>query len=222
MYKALIYKEWLKIRWVFLISAGVFLIFLIRIALGLSYNMRLSEPTSVWYDIIFRHVQFYDPLLYLPILSGLLIGIAQFLPEISENRLKLTLHLPLKPNRVLLFMNLIGISSLLTIFMTSFIGLALITLYFFPQEILHTAIWTSLPWFVAGLVCYLAVTMIFVETRWIKRFLLVIITIGFMDMFLIRTYYSAYSQSIGYFFLISLTLSISILLSGHRFRKGVR
>jgi len=102
MFKSLIFKEWLKIRWA---SAAVFLVFLLMLGyiyINTAYYMRFIEPTGMWYNVVIRGMIFYGGLyIYLPLFAGILIGITQFVPEIIANRLKLTLHLPMKENTIL-------------------------------------------------------------------------------------------------------------------------
>ena len=102
MIQAIIYKEWLKLRWPVLIMTGIFILLIVKIALSVAYGMRFYEPNTFWNEVIMRGYQFYTDIKYVPVLAGIVIAAAQYFPEISANRLKLTLHLPLNENKILI------------------------------------------------------------------------------------------------------------------------
>mgnify|MGYP001003524370 CR=1 FL=1 len=59
MYNALIFKEWIKIRWYFLIVLGVSLWQLTAFFLEQRELFELKSAFGVWNSIIFRKIQFY-------------------------------------------------------------------------------------------------------------------------------------------------------------------
>lgn len=221
MFKAIIYKEWLKIRWSYIGMAAVTLFVLLYIHLKLSHDMKFSEATSYWYYVIFRGIKFYLQFKYIPFLAGLAVALTQFVPEINMKRLKLTLHLPMRENAILVQMMSVGVISLVILFIAAILILSVITLNFFPHEMLGSILLTTLPWFLAGLVAYFAVSMIILEPLWIRRILLILISFGFIDCLFKSYWYNLYVHSLPVFVLLGLFFSTSILLSAHRFRKGV-
>lgn len=222
MFKAFIFKEWLKIRWACLAMLAVFVLMLINIVLNVAYNMRFSEPTSYWYNLMFNGRLFYSGVfIYVPALAGIVLALTQFIPEVSASRLKLTLHLPMKENSILLNMAAIGTTALALIYIFTYIFLSSITLIYFPVEMLWSVWLTSIPWFITGFTLYWATGMILIESSWIKRLFLIIISLCFAATLFYLRGYNLYEPSIHLFFLISLFFSISILVSAHRFRKGV-
>ena len=95
-----------------------------------------------------------------PFYLALLIGGSQYLPEVLQKRIKLTLHLPLNEIVMLYTMVLYGflmILSLMVIFMILFFT---IDLYFFPVEMHIMAINAFLPWILGGFTTYFFVAMI--------------------------------------------------------------
>jgi hypothetical protein len=221
MLKALVFKEWLKIRWAALIMLAIFLLAIIKIVLDVSYNIRMYQAHNYWYDLTVRGVLFYHSFYYLPLLAGLLIGATQFFAEISSNRLKLMLHLPVRENALLIFMTAFGIAALTSIFLSGFILLSLITIWFFPFEVLWSVWLTSLPWFLAGYAGYLSLTQVFIEPLWTKRIFYLLIAYGFINLLLEQGGYNLYQHSWPWFILLTMLYSISIVYSGNRFRKGV-
>lgn len=222
MVKALFYKEWLKIRWAFLIIGAVFILDLIKIALNISYGIRFMEANNYWYQITIMGSIFYMDLNILPVFAGIVIAAFQYAPEISADRLKLTLHLPLPENRILLSMVSGGLLALILIFLVAYILLIIIILYFFPVQILQSALLTTLPWFLAGFTVYLATSTIFLEPIWFKRVILILISISYVDMLLFKSIYNQYEYSIWAFIVITLLFITTIFYPALRFRKGVR
>lgn len=221
MIKALIYKEWLKVRSAVYILIAIYIAIDIKIALEISYQIRFAEANNYWYQVIVMGKLFFKDLVFYPALVGLVIAFAQFMPEISASRLKLTLHLPLKENFILLFMVGFGASILILI---NFIGLgifSIITFRIFPWELLlHTWI-TIYPWLLAGFAIYWAGAAIFVEPIWLKRIFLIVFSIGYLFFLFYNSSFSMYLHSWYWFTLTTILLITSILYTGQRFRRGV-
>lgn len=224
MINSILYKEWLKIRWAYLIMFGVFLLVLAKIGLQVAYDIRQMDANGYWYNVVIRQMVFYSWLLYIPVLSGIVTGSVQFTPEIGDKRLKLTLHLPMNESKILLTMTSIGFVLLAIQYLVVYLILSVIVLHFFPVQILSSVLITSLPWFLAGLIAYLATTMIFTEPVWVQRVLLIIVSWFFVNTYLIfsaRGGYEIYSHSMPWFIVLSLFYIISILTPAQRFRRGV-
>ncbi len=221
MLKALLYKEWLKIRWAAILSLLVFAAVIIKMNLYMSYAMRVMNPSDYWYEVIIRGILFFNDFHYLPLLAGIIIGATQFFPEIDESRLKLTLHLPMRENSILLFMAFFGAFVVLSIVGLSLIVISFITIAYFPMEVMLSMWMTFLPWILAGLAGYFATITVFVEPIWIKRIILVFISYAYIDVLVFSRNFNLYEQAIGLFIIVSMFFSISIIYSGSRFHKGV-
>lgn len=221
MIGAIFYKEWLKTRWFSLAILAVFILFLIQIELLTGYNIRQYGSESFWYNLIYKKLLFYNGIKYLPVFSAIVFGLAQFVPEVLSKKLKLTLHLPLNEQKILLSMILFGMISLLLIDIIVMIGLMIIVLGFFPVELWTSVFWTTLPWFWAGIVAYWVVAMVAIEPHWIKRGLFVLVGYSFFDTLFISRGYNLYEESIWLFIICGLTLSLGIFYTGERFRRGV-
>ncbi len=222
MYKAIIYKEWIKLRAAFWLLLIIDLLVLLQILLTVSYNIRIHSGEIYWYNVIFRNDLFYNSLLYIPLLIGLVVLAVQFTPEIVADRLKLTLHLPASDQFILLSTVSVGTIIILTLYLIILLGLFIVTLLFFPWQIYNSALLSMLPKFLAGLVLYWAGAMIFVESKWAKRIILTFLALTFVETLLLGNYFEIYTRVMPVMFLISLILSVSILISGHRYRRGVR
>ncbi len=221
MLKALFFKEWLKIRWAGLIMLALFFLAATKTALNISYGIRILGANNFWGEIILKNIPFFNDYLYLPVLTGIVIGVAQFFPEVTESRLKLTLHLPLKENSILMYMAFIGASAVLLISAIALLLMGFITITYFPSEVLKAMVITSIPWVLAGLTGYFGTIAVFVEPIWFKRIFFILIFISYIQALLEPRNLNFFQLALPQFTLVTLFFSIAILFSGHRFRKGV-
>jgi hypothetical protein len=222
MLKSIAFKEWLKIRWTFLAMVVVCIGMTVNIALDLSHLMTMERPMNVWSYVILMQYPFYSSLRYIPLLVGCAIAVAQFVPEVIQSRLKLSLHLPLGENQVLLWMAGYGgcvVAGLLLLEMLAMVG---VVLAYFPREVMQSMVLTMAPWFLAGLGGYFLTAAIVVEPRWVRRVFLILLAYGFLDALVLRVAIKAYAPSFLWFVLLAVLTTIGVVLSGHRFRKGVR
>ena len=150
MYKALAYKEWLKIKWVVIAGFVLETALLTYIFTNLRAITEYNSAVTIWSTIIYRSYMYFDIVMYVPILLGFAVAVSQYLPEITDMKLKLTLHLPMEENRVLLFLNIFGITILFLLFLPLSIVLIIGSISVFPSEIVFAMFLTILPWFLAG------------------------------------------------------------------------
>ena len=102
-----------------------------------------------------KEVVFIDILQYLPALLGVLLAVVQFVPEMAQKRLKLTLHLPFPQWKMILLMSGIGLGALALLFI---VQTAVLWGYFhalLAPELVARILLTALPWYLAGLTLYL-------------------------------------------------------------------
>ena len=112
LFLALGYKEWMKTRRILGISALAFCMMLAYTFVEISHAIRLEEAVNVWYAYIFQLASVAPLWKWLPSLVGLLVALSQFVPEMTNKRLKLTLHLPVSETVILVDMLLYGLGSL--------------------------------------------------------------------------------------------------------------
>ena len=109
----------------------------------------------VWEVMLEKEVVFIDILQYLPALLGVLLAVVQFVPEMAQKRLKLTLHLPFPQWKMILLMSGIGLGALALLFI---VQTAVLWGYFhalLAPELVARILLTALPWYLAGLTLYL-------------------------------------------------------------------
>ncbi len=222
MFKAIAYKEWLKIRWFVIGGAAVSLLWIfLTVLLDIYSQMKFTEAISYWYNVVFRGVQFYSSYMYIPMLIGFALAAAQFIPETTEKRIKLTFHLPMDENKVLLQMLAVGLVSLLSIFLLSLVLLLISSLIYFPTDVAASMFVTLMPWFLAGFVTYVGAAAIILEPNWWHRIISGLVGIGFLFLLYNNHWYNAYQRCLPAFTVLGLFFALSILLTGYRFRKGM-
>ncbi|HCM59514.1 MAG TPA: hypothetical protein DIS74_03915 [Bacteroidales bacterium] len=220
MLKSLIYKEWIKIRLVVWIALGLSLVALINIFLKVRHDILFVDAANYWYSFLFRGVVFFSILKFLPFIIGLAIAIAQYFPETVNKRIKLTFHLPVSENGVLIWMHTFGALVILTVFLVVLVLFTAGSAIFFPSNIIRASLLTMMPWFLGGMATYFLVALILLEPMWIYRGLYTAVAAGFVTVFYTGASIGAFRPVLMPLALITLLLSFVVLFSGYRFRKG--
>ena len=220
MYRAILYKEWIKIRWAFAGFAAIVFAISVYIFFDVRHSIEFSGAIRNWVYIVNMKYIYYSALKYIPFFGGITIGVVQFIPEVLKRRMRLSFHLPVNGDLSLLFMVFIGLTANLIIDVLLYICLLTIGFTFYPLEIVISSLITFLPWLLAGLAGYLACVMIVTEQSWLYRALYIIIGYGFISLLHLEKGYSEYSFSIWKYVVIVLLFCITILFPGYRFRRG--
>ena len=134
MFKALLYKEWIKLRFYWSILFVANLVFCGFLCFRIRYMYQLHDAFIIWSNWINKGFLFYRACHYVPLLLGIVLSCLQFFPETLNKRLRLVLHLPLSEERSVSIHLLAGL-LLLTAALAP--GLALIALTgarYFPPE----------------------------------------------------------------------------------------
>lgn len=192
MIKALLYKEWIKTRWFLLAIAIAGLLLHIYMFMRVGRSIRLVGAEHIWDVIITRNQFLFSELKYLPLLSGALLGLSQFIPEITNRRIKLTFHLPLPEKTITTWMVGFGFILLTGLFLVQFTGLFTGMHLLFAPEIVNNGALTVLPWYVAGLWAYLACVFVAVEPTWRMRIPNLLISTGLIRILFLSDFPAAY------------------------------
>jgi len=220
MFKSVFYKEWLKIRVIVLAIFGVSLITLIYIFLNVRHDILFSGATNYWYSFLFRGIIYFGILKFLPFVAGLGLAIAQYFPETVNKRIKLTFHLPVSENGVLMKMHAIGASVLLLLFTFILILFIAWSSVYFPSEIINASLLTLAPWFMGGMTTYFLLALVMLEPVWLYRGLYTVAGAGLVSLYFSEAVRGAFRPVLTYLALITVLLSFVVLFSAYRFRKG--
>ncbi len=193
---------------------------LISIFLNVQHDILFSGATNYWYSILFMGYQYYHLLKYVPLVIGLSVGIAQYFPETINKRIKLSFHLPINENKMLIGMMLCGSVSLFVSFGLMFSMFWMGSLHYFPQEIVDAAIPSVIPWFLSGYAIYYFIAFIVLEPVWRYWIPYALVAYGFIAQYLLSSGAGGYEPVNMKFFILTAFLSLSLLFSANRFRKG--
>ena len=202
MIKAIFYKEWIKMRCFYPLSAlflfGATAYALLRVQRVITFK----GAAHVWEVMLEKEVVFIDILQYLPALLGVLLAVVQFVPEMAQKRLKLTLHLPFPQWKMILLMSGIGLGALALLFI---VQTAVLWGYFhalLAPELVARILLTALPWYLAGLTLYL------------------LIAVGVCRIFFLSDTPQAYDGMLSWLALLLVCSLFFPLLSVYRFKQG--
>ncbi len=222
MWKAIVYKEWLKTRW-FVIGLSLLGVGLLAyIFITLERVFRHLGMVEVFDVIVNRHNTLYAELKYYPVIFGVLLALAQFIPEIQKKRLKLTLHLPVSQKTTYFTMQSYGIVVLFVCFMIQLFLLYGYSVLYFPQEIIASAFISLLPWYSAGFTAYLFTALICLESVWIRRIIYLLIAFGVLYSSYLTEFPGAYRHVWWLLLLLPIYVFTLPWLSIERFKKGIQ
>lgn len=210
MWKAIVYKEWIKTRrYLFaalLLTAGFAGYGLLR----LYRAVELMGAGHIWEVMVTRNAVFIDPIRFVPLLAGLLLAVVQVVPEMQRKCLKLTLHLPVPALATLGAMLAFGLAALSVLFG---IGVAIVGLGPLPviaRELAGNILCTALPWFLAGMAAYLLGAWVILEPTWRLRAVNILMSLLILRLFFLGEVPHAYD---GFLPLLALLTACTASLS---------
>jgi hypothetical protein len=218
MLKPIFYKEFLKVRWPWSTLAALNLLLMAFICIETRRLFTIDHAEIVWYRVMHLGQLYYGHLKYAPAITGLLMAGIQYLPEMEGERLRLSLHLPVSPHRLILAHILVGLSALGLIIIIDLAALSMITARFFPAEAVTTALVTAIPWGMAGIAAYLGVTLGLLEPSYRMKLYNLAIAAGVAGLFLLPVAPGGYRPLLIALAVPLLLLIPAVLLPAYRFR----
>ena len=221
MLQALFYKEWIKSRRLVLLISIIFVGIVIYTFINIGQAFRVDGAVQVWGGIILKDASIFPSILqWLPVLVAVALSFAQFVPEISSKKLKLTLHLPMAETKIVSAMLYYGLCVLLAIYLLTYIALMLGLSFYFPHEIRIMAFWASLPWFAAGIVGYLLGAWVCLEPVLRQRICNGIISVCILSLFFIRAQSGSHLPLLPFLLIILIIAYGAPFYSAARFKEG--
>lgn len=188
--------------------------------LKINRAITMKGAPHLWEVMLGKDVVFIDLLTYLPLLIGIFLAWVQFVPEMQQNRLKLTLHLPVSQYKTISIMLSFGIILLLIGFASDFLLLWLYLQKFFATELTSRILLTAIPWFTAGITGYLLTAWICLEPTWKRRILNILISTAILRIFFLSSVPESYNCFLPILILFTILTLFFSLLSVSRFRAG--
>lgn len=222
MNKALCYKEWLKVRTCYLCMVALVAAMTAYCLLRIARVIAIKDVSHLWDLMISRDMVFTEAMQYVFPAVGLAVAIAQFLPEVGQKRLKLTLHLPVSHLRTILIMLGFGTGLLVALFALSAATLGVFTREWLAPELVGRILLTLLPWQLGGLAAYYLGAWILTEPTRRLKILGVLLGAAVLRVYYLSDAPESYNGFLPALTVITLSLSSLTALSVQRFKAGAQ
>lgn len=207
-------------RRLFALSVFVSLCFVIYALMRVNRVVEFRGAAHLWEVLLQKDVVMIDILQYIPLFVGLLLGIVQFVPEMLQKRLKLTLHLPYSQNRMILLMLGMGGMMLGVLFLFNYLVLGSYLYLMLAPELVMRILLTALPWYIAGFTAYLFTAWICLEPGWRGRIVAALMAVGVLRIFFLSDVPQANDSMLWLFLAYTAGIVCLPFLSVRRFRDG--
>lgn len=222
LFKALSYKEWMKTRKFILVAFVLLAAVAVYSYIDITYAIRIEEAVNIWYGFIFQGVSVSNLMMYLIPLSGISMAIVQFVPEMTNKRFKLTLHLPASETRLVSAMLLYGHGVLFALYFVCIVFMSVIIGLVMPSEVVQMMVSQFLPWITAGLAGYGFTVWICVEPSWKQRIFNMLISVGLLSVLFVSVYPETYSYFAWGMTLVLVSSFVFPFYSCVRFKQGIQ
>ena len=222
MTKAILYKEWIKVRWLLLLISLMYIVTVIFTLVKLNRSFRFAGAVHLWEMIIQKDLVLIDYLKYLPLIGGVLIALGQYVPEMMKRKFKLTLHLPMPPVKPVWTMMVFGLGSLLIINLFVTLVVSGVLQFKLAPEILLAWFQALTPCLLAGLTAYLITTWICIEPVWSQRVMNGIVGGILIYLHFLSAPSGGYRFFVPVLFVIDSLCCLFVFYSVARFRQGAQ
>ena len=220
MLKAIFYKEWIKLRWYFLLAVlattGVAGYCLLRMDRAIA----LKGAGHIWEVMVLKNAVFIDYMQFVPLLAGILAALVQFMPEMQRKCLKLTLHLPCSQQQMLFAMLGAGVLMLLACFAVNLLAMGAYLSTVLPVELSENIFSAAAPWYLAGVAGYLLAAWVCLEPTWKLRVCNLLVAALVIRAYFLAPVPRAYNAFLPWLALYTLALSLLAWISVERFKAG--
>lgn len=221
MFKAILRKEFIKIKKIYLALIILLSFSIIYLYLNILQNFSAIEPHSMlWYQAVFIGDIYYDIFKFLPSIFAVIIALSQFLPELSNNKFRIVLHLPLNQNKMLFLYLSVGFLLLSILNISILLAIYFVSKSFYPHLISISATINAIPWILASYILYNAMVAIMLEPFWKRKAFLCVLFFILISMLFLNKEYEAYNNVMLIYILITLISFFIPALSLFRFKNG--
>lgn len=222
MIQGLIQKEWIKSRWALIVLYLVGLALTAYALLTIRRVIDVRGAAHLWEILLSKDVLFLNALQYQPLFTGLVIAVVQYVPEMTQKRLKLTLHLPMTQGAITATMLTYGVVALaLLCLLQHTLLFVYLDSVLAPELVSHLLVSTA-PWFMAGFAAYGLTALVVLEPNWGRRILYLFLSYGVLHFYHISTVPRFYEEALLPMALVTLLLCYSAFLSVRRFKEGIQ
>lgn len=185
MFKSIFLKEFLKIKYYLLFSFLFSVVVLAYFTFKLNFEFSTIEPESMmWYRFVQLEQKPYFNLIYFYLIFASLFAIFQFLPELIQKRVKVTIHLPLNLIQNVLFHITIGLFFIILFFTFLSLSLLVITSHYYPEEIIQIIFKDTVFYSLISIISYIFISSLIIEQNRKIQFIKLSIFILFLFIFI--------------------------------------
>lgn len=218
MIQALVFKEWLKLRWAFcgllLVGLGILGV----MAQGLMADFASGPAVPIWQNLVERQVMLFSGFKFFGLLSGLVTALVQWLPDTPNRGLRLQFHLPLPQMQGMAVMLGCGAGLLLVVSLVMLGLLLMLTAHYFPRPVVDAVGITMLPWLMAGLPVYAMSSAALVEPGRLRKVGYAVIGWQVAGLYLEGCGYGGFKEALGTYLFLGFGLLFAPFLPGKRFK----
>ena len=220
MNRMILYKEWLKTRWVLLGIVLVMAAITFYCFLNLTKVVQIRGAEILWETLVSKETVLTEIFRFVPAVAAALLALSQWLPEMQHKRLKLTLHLPYPQGKMILTMAAYGLFLLSVLYAVQAGVCAPVFAQWIPAELIARILRTMAVWYLAGWAAYLFTSALCLEPTWRFRVPVLLVSAGLLRIL----YLSGIPEAYNGFFWILLPYVIAsgslLFLSVSRFKEG--
>lgn len=220
MLKSIFYKEWLKLRLFWCLALVVHMGLVVYLLLSIRSTLLASGTVETWATMIGRDVLMINPLMYLPLVTGVCIALCQWLPEMQIKRIRLTLHLPIDNTLSIGAMLLCSIVGLCVLFALDAVVLAVVEQVWLPCELVWRTFLTCMPWYFGGLLGYNIVSWCILEPQWKMRCANFLIGAPLVALCFLSSQPACYTALLPWLFILLIATVCLPFYSVYRFKLG--
>lgn len=220
MTKAIFYKEWLKLRWYFLLAFIVSNGMVAYCMLRIDRAIELKGAAHIWEVMVLKNVTFIDLLQYVPLITGIIAALVQFIPEMQRKCLKLTLHLPCSQQKMTVAMLATGVTVLFECYLANLLIAVSYLPGVLPYELTRNILSAAAPWYLSGFAGYLFAAWICLEPTWKRRILNAAVAAITLRVYFLGVVPQSYNDFLPYLLVYTILLTTLSFISIRRFKAG--
>lgn len=221
MLRSLFFKEWLKTRIVVCIALIASLALCAYLLLTTQRVMTSHGMMPVWDMLLNRDTLLIEPLRFVPLVVGVVLGVVQILPEMTQKRLKLMLHLPIAHWKSIGAMVLYGVAVMVVLSVLDLSVCMGVLAVWLPAELLRHIFLTAVVWYLAGVLAYLFTVWISLEPTWKGRVAEMLFAGVCLRGFYMSTMPEAYNAFLPIMAGFVVLCGMLPMMSIERFKKGI-
>ena len=164
MYKSIFKKEWLKVKNIYFLLILLVFVCIFYYTFRLNFDFTTIEPeTMMWYRFIQLNSKPYSIFLYLFLALAITFSFLQFLPELIQKRVRVTVHLPFSIEKIVFFHTILGLVLLSLILSILAVANLFINNTYYPYEVVLITLKDMIIFSCIAVVTYLLTASLIVE-----------------------------------------------------------